>query len=65
MAMILLIWGGLRVIFGLVETAHALEMGLRFVRYAVTGWAVAWLAPAAFVRVGLADREPPIAERAK
>jgi len=41
------------------DLPHLAEVGLRFVRYALLGWVVAFLAPLLFVRVGLAQREPP------
>jgi hypothetical protein len=37
------------------EMVYGLEAGLRVIRYALVGWAVAFLAPWLFVRVGLAD----------
>lgn len=49
-------WLGLRVLFGFVPGGHAVELALRFIRYAVSGLALAWWAPALFVRVGLAGQ---------
>lgn len=43
------------------ELAHGLESALRFVRYALLGWVVAFLCPWLFLRLGLADREPEAA----
>ena len=37
--------------------AHGLESGVRFLRYALVGWTVAFLCPWLFVRLGLAERE--------
>ena len=39
------------------EMAYGLEAGLRFVRYALVGWAVAFLCPWLFVLAGLAEQE--------
>jgi hypothetical protein len=39
------------------DMAHGLEAVVRFVRYALTGWAGAFLGPWLFVRLGLADQE--------
>jgi hypothetical protein len=39
------------------EMAYGLEAGLRFVRYALVGWAVAFLCPWLFVLLGLAEQE--------
>jgi len=50
-------WLGLRVLFGYVPGGHLVEIVLRFIRYAVVGCALTWWAPAAFVRLGLAERE--------
>lgn len=38
------------------EMAYALEVVVRFVRYALIGWVVGFLAPWLFVRLGLAER---------
>jgi membrane-associated phospholipid phosphatase len=38
------------------EMAYGLETGLRFVRYALLGWAVTFLAPWLFVRLRLAEQ---------
>jgi membrane-associated phospholipid phosphatase len=51
-------WMGLRVLFGIFDAPFWLEAILRFVRYALTGYAIAVWAPMLFVRLGLADREP-------
>jgi membrane-associated phospholipid phosphatase len=56
-AVIILSWLGLRILFGLVEGGYPVEISLRFARYALTGCALTWWAPAAFVRLGLAQRE--------
>jgi undecaprenyl-diphosphatase len=45
------------------EMAYGVEAALRFVRYALVGWAVAFLAPWLFVRLGLADQEEPMPGR--
>ena len=47
-------WLGLRILFSFVSGGHAVEIALRFVRYAVSGLALSWWAPALFVRLGLA-----------
>jgi membrane-associated phospholipid phosphatase len=39
------------------EMAHGLEAAIRFVRYALTGWAGSFLGPWLFVRLNLAERE--------
>jgi membrane-associated phospholipid phosphatase len=39
------------------DMAHGLESGVRFVRYALVGWMVAFLCPWLFARLGLAERE--------
>jgi membrane-associated phospholipid phosphatase len=39
------------------EMVYAVEVVLRFVRYALVGWAVAFLCPWLFVRLRLAERE--------
>jgi zinc transporter ZupT len=39
------------------EMAHGLESGVRFVRYALVGWVVAFLGPWLFVLLGLAEKE--------
>jgi membrane-associated phospholipid phosphatase len=39
------------------DMAYGLEATIRFVRYALLGWAVAFLCPWWFVRVGLAEQE--------
>jgi hypothetical protein len=39
------------------EMAYGLDAGLRFVRYALVGWAVAFLCPWLFVLAGLAEQE--------
>jgi membrane-associated phospholipid phosphatase len=41
------------------DMAYGLEAAIRFVRYALVGWAVAFLAPWLFVRMGLAGQETP------
>jgi hypothetical protein len=48
---------GLRVVFGPLESHGGVEAVLRFIRYMLTDMAVAWWAPAAFVRLGLASKE--------
>jgi membrane-associated phospholipid phosphatase len=46
---------------GEADMAYGLEVTVRFVRYALVGWVVAFLCPWLFMRLGLADRadEPP------
>lgn len=39
--------------------AHGLEASLRFVRYALVGWATAFLGPWLFVKLGLAEQGEP------
>jgi hypothetical protein len=39
------------------EMAYGLEAALRFVRYALVGWVVAFLCPWLFVLSGLAEQE--------
>jgi hypothetical protein len=39
------------------EMAHGLESGVRFVRYALVGWVVAFLCPWIFVMLRLAEKE--------
>jgi len=41
------------------EMAHGLEASLRFVRYALVGWATAFLGPWLFVKIGLAGQMEP------
>ncbi len=50
----LLFWLGLRILFGLIDGPVWLVNALRFVRYTLTGVAVAGLAPLLFVRLGVA-----------
>jgi membrane-associated phospholipid phosphatase len=40
------------------EMAYGLEAAVRFLRYALLGWIVAFVCPWIFLRLGLADREP-------
>lgn len=54
----LVFWMGLRVLFGLIDASFWLESVLRFVRYGLTGYAIAVWAPMLFLRLGLAEREP-------
>jgi hypothetical protein len=49
---------GLRMILP-AEMAHSLEAGLRFVRYALVGWATTFLAPWLFVKLRLAEQSMP------
>jgi hypothetical protein len=53
----LLFWLGLSLLFGLIEGPFELASSLRFVRYFLTGIAVAGWSPALFVRLGLAEQE--------
>jgi hypothetical protein len=41
------------------DLAYGWEAIIRFVRYALVGWAVTFLGPWLFVRLGLADQEEP------
>ena len=41
------------------DLAYGLEAIIRFVRYALVGWAVTFLCPWLFVRLGLAGQEEP------
>lgn len=41
------------------EMAHGLDMGITFVRYALLGWAMAFLCPWLFVRLRLAEQAQP------
>ncbi|MFQ5576900.1 MAG: phosphatase PAP2 family protein, partial [Anaerolineae bacterium] len=59
LAMVVVFWIGLRLLFGLIPGGHAAAIALRFIRYAITGCALTWWAPAAFVRLGLAGQEEP------
>lgn len=54
---ILFFWGGLRVVFAQIEAGHLVYILLRFIRYAITACALAWFAPALFVRFGVAGSE--------
>jgi membrane-associated phospholipid phosphatase len=55
--LILVFWMGLRVAFEYVPGGRFVDVLLRSVRYALTGIALVWWAPAAFVKLGLAERE--------
>lgn len=55
--LLILAWAGLRALFGLIDSGHLLESGLRVVRYALIGLTVLWWTPALFVRLGLAHTE--------
>lgn len=55
--LLVLVWAGLRALFGLIDGGHLLESGLRVVRYALIGFTVTWWVPALFVRLGLAGEE--------
>lgn len=57
LVVIVLVWGGLRATFGLVDAGHLIDSGLRIIRYALLGFTVTWWLPALFVRVGLARAE--------
>jgi hypothetical protein len=39
--------------------SHGLQAGLRFVRYALVGWAMTFLAPWLFVKLRLAEQSMP------
>jgi hypothetical protein len=49
---------GLRALFGLVHTEGVVALGMRTLRHALIGFVGGWGAPWAFVRTGLAEREP-------
>jgi membrane-associated phospholipid phosphatase len=55
--LLVLVWAGLRALFGAIDGGHLIESGLRVVRYALIGLTVTWWVPALFVRLGLALRE--------
>jgi membrane-associated phospholipid phosphatase len=57
-------WFGLRLFFDLIEVGYFVEMVLRFFRYAIAACALTWWAPAAFIRLRLAERESPMARGA-
>jgi hypothetical protein len=53
--MVVACWLGLRLAFGVVPGGHLVQILFRFIRYGLTGCALAWWAPALFVRLGLAE----------
>ena len=55
--LLVLVWAGLRMLFGLFDGGHLVESGLRIIRYALIGFTVTWWVPALFVRLGLAGTE--------
>ena len=55
-------WLGLRLLFGFIPGGYGVQIALRFVRYALTGCALGWWAPAAFVKLGLAESKPPASD---
>lgn len=55
--LLVLVWAGLRALFGAIDGGHLLESSLRVVRYALTGLTITWWLPALFVRLGLASTE--------
>jgi hypothetical protein len=57
LAFVIAFWAGLRIGFAYAPGGHVVEVLFRSVRYALTGIALTWWAPAAFVRLGLAGRE--------
>ncbi|RLT38245.1 MAG: phosphatase PAP2 family protein [Chloroflexi bacterium] len=57
LCLLVLVWAGLRALFGLIDGGHLIESGLRVVRYALIGLTVTWWVPALFVRMGLAGKE--------
>lgn len=59
---VLIFWLGLRILFGLPAVGYATETALRFVRYTVTGLALSWWAPWAFIKLNLADQEAATSE---
>jgi membrane-associated phospholipid phosphatase len=56
--LVAIFYAGLKLILP-EEMAYGLEAGLRFVRYALTGWAATFLAPWLFVRLRLAEQAMP------
>jgi len=52
-------WLGFRTLFSFIPGGYGVQIALRFIRYALTGCALSWWAPAAFVRLGLAESNPP------
>ncbi len=57
MLIVIAFWAGLRAVFNLFDTSHLVAIILRFIRYILIGCALAWWAPAIFVRLGLAEQE--------
>lgn len=55
--LLVLVWAGLRALFGLIDGGHLIESGLRVVRYTLIGFTVTWWVPVLFVRLGLARTE--------
>lgn len=55
--LLVLVWAGLRVLFGAIAGGHLIESSLRVVRYALIGLTITWWVPALFVRLGLAHTE--------
>lgn len=56
LVLVVIVWAGLRTIFGLVDAEHTISIILRFIRYALTALTLVWWAPAAFLRLGLAEK---------
>ncbi len=55
--LLVVVWAGLRALFGLLDGGYLLQSGLRIVRYTLIGLTVTWWVPALFVRLGLAHTE--------
>ncbi len=55
--LLVLVWAGLRALFGAIDGGHLIESSLRVVRYALIGLTISWWLPALFVRLGLASTE--------
>ena len=54
---VIVVWGGLRAVFGAFDAGHGLAIALRFIRYTITGLVLTWFVPALFLRLGLATPE--------
>ena len=56
LVLVVIVWAGLRTVFGLLDAGHGVSITLRFIRYALTAITLVWWAPAAFVKLGLAEK---------
>ena len=59
LVIVVIVWAGLREVFGQVDAGHTVSIALRFIRYALTAITLVWWAPAVFVRLRLADNKNP------